>query len=68
MPEYPAWLAGSRNKNAQPMEVGRRMVVVDFTQKENRHLQPVRVWAESIAISRQSWPYAGISPTGKKSP
>lgn len=31
-------------------------LLVEFTQKENRYLQPVRAWAESIAIARQSWP------------
>lgn len=31
-------------------------MVVDFAPAENRHLQAVRVWAESIAIARQSRP------------
>jgi len=44
-----------RKKKGQQRTVDLYILVVDFTQKENRHLQPVRAWAESIAIARQSW-------------
>jgi hypothetical protein len=40
-------------RNKKPPEGG-FFLVVDFTDKENRHLEPVRAWAESIAMARQS--------------